>query len=417
MIRRAAFVAAVLLSLPLVSVSRAGVVYPEGATTLHFAFEGSPNGDFPVIRPPSPYAPEIGFGFVDSPTLIGNARGAQADHYLRFDADLPEGNYDVTVALGSPLTDSLVTVRAQAHRPYVAQVRTSRGETRRVTFTVNIHKDVSARNELNSDGRFHLELTGDHPSIMKLDIKPNTTAKTLYIAGDSTATDYNADPRVGWGQMFPLFFKPGGVAVSNAARSGRSAKSFIAEKRQEDIFRAIKPGDYLFLQFSHNDQKDAALTQDEWRKVLMTYVDGARERGAQPVLVTSIPRRQFDAAGKIVNSLGEFPDTMRALAKEQKLPLLDLNARATDFLNTLGPEASVAAFTHYAAGTYPNLPAAADNTHLSPYGAFHMARLLAEEIREKYPELAGELAEPPAVETDPAKFPASLAFSPLKDPK
>ncbi|HEY4328302.1 MAG TPA: hypothetical protein VGN88_01100, partial [Phycisphaerae bacterium] len=145
----------VLLSAVFLAVSSAfaGVFYPEGATTLHFAFEGSPNGDRPIVRPPALYAKESGFGFVDSPELVGNANGVQAPQFFRFDADLPEGNYDVSVTVGSPSAPSVTTIRSQEHRPMAVDVRTQARQTARVNFTVNLHKDPINKTEMNSDGR------------------------------------------------------------------------------------------------------------------------------------------------------------------------------------------------------------------------------------------------------------------------
>jgi lysophospholipase L1-like esterase len=215
--------------------------------------------------------------------------------------------------------------------------------------------------------------------------------------------------------MFALFFKPGEVAVCNMASSGRTAKSFIAEKRQESMFKTMKEGDYLFIQFSHNDMKDTTMTMDAWKTILMTYVDGARERKATPVFVTSIPRRQFDDQNKIKNSLGEFPQTMRDLAKEKQVALIDLNASATVFFNILGPEGTTKAYSHYPADMYTgHLAANADNTHLNPYGAYELAKLVAHEIQSSKLGLASHVVgnlEPQ--NPDPAKFPSSLNYNPL----
>src|SRR5471032_84992 len=114
----------------------AGPFYPEGATTLHFAFEGSPNGDRPIVRPPAIYHADDGFGFVDSPGLIGTALGVTAPKYFRFDVNLPAGTYDVTVTLGGTRDESVTRISAENHQPVVSDVHVARGEKVVKAFTV-----------------------------------------------------------------------------------------------------------------------------------------------------------------------------------------------------------------------------------------------------------------------------------------
>jgi hypothetical protein len=150
----------------------AGVFYPEGATTLHFAFEGSPNGDRPIVRPPAFYHADDGFGFVDSPDLIGTARGVTAPKRFRFDVNLPAGTYEVTVMLGGTEQESVTSIRAENQQPTVPEVRVARGETATKTFTVVVKRGRTGATALESDARLNLEFTGTNPSLMKLDIKP-----------------------------------------------------------------------------------------------------------------------------------------------------------------------------------------------------------------------------------------------------
>jgi lysophospholipase L1-like esterase len=165
------------------------------------------------------------------------------------------------------------------------------------------------------------------------------------------------------------------------------------------------------VQFATNDMKDRTLDAATWKGLLQTYIDVARKHQATCVLVTAQPRRQFDAQGKIINSLGSFPQWMRELAKEQNVPLIDLNAKATSFFETLGPDGSTKAFVHYPAGTFPTHPEAlADNTHLNAYGAFELAKLVAQGIKEQNLDLASHLAGDIATNPDPAKFPANLGY-------
>jgi len=153
----------------------AGVFYPDGATTLHFAFEGSPNGDRPVIRPPAFYRADDGFGFVDSPGLIGTARGVTAPKYFRFDVNMPAGTYDVSVVLGGGAGESGFGIKAENHQPMVQDVRVARGQSVTKTFTVTVKAATTAGGSLETDGRLTLEFEGTNPVLMKLDIKPAAT--------------------------------------------------------------------------------------------------------------------------------------------------------------------------------------------------------------------------------------------------
>jgi hypothetical protein len=150
----------------------AGVFYPDGATTMHVAFEGSPNGDRPIVRPPAFYRADDGFGFVDSPGLIGTARGVTAPKYFRFDVNLPAGTYEITVTLGGTEEESVTGIRAENHQPIVADVHVARGQSAVKTFTVTVRHGAAGDTSLEGDGRLTLEFEGTNPSLMKLDIKP-----------------------------------------------------------------------------------------------------------------------------------------------------------------------------------------------------------------------------------------------------
>lgn len=155
----------------------AGIFYPDGATTLHFAFEGSPNGDRPIVRPPSTYYVEDGFGFVDSPGLIGTSRGVSAPKYFRFDVNLPPGTYDVSVTLGGAAEESITNIKAENHLPMLQDIKVARGQNAVKTFTVTVKAGAKGTTSLEGDGRLTLEFEGTNPSLMKLDIKPTGAPK------------------------------------------------------------------------------------------------------------------------------------------------------------------------------------------------------------------------------------------------
>lgn len=212
---------------------------------------------------------------------------------------------------------------------------------------------------------------------------------TVYIAGDSTAADKYAAaaPEAGWGMALPFFLRQG-LTVSNHAVNGRSSKSFIDEGRLAPILDAIRPGDFLFIQFGHNDEKTADPTRytEPWttyQEHLLQYVKGARDGGARPVLLTSVERRKFDAATNAVPTHGDYPAAMRALAAEQQVPLLDIQAASLALWQQLGPEATKAYFHWLQPGESPNYPdGVQDNTHFHPPGAIAVARLVARALRD-----------------------------------
>ena len=216
---------------------------------------------------------------------------------------------------------------------------------------------------------------------------------TIYIAGDSTAAN-QTNVYVGWGQMLQVFFKPE-VVVDNRAANGRSSKSFIEEKRLDKISMAIQPNDYLLIQFGHNDQKpDERGTQPftTYPETLKKYIDAAREKGALPVLITSVHRRKFDENGVQQDTHGDYSEAVRRLAAVEQIPLIDLHKRSGELLAELGVEKSIALFTHVAPGVYEKFPnGIKDDTHFSEYGATEMAKLVVSEIRANVPQLAKNL--------------------------
>ena len=152
----------------------AGVFYPDVATTLHFTFQGSPGNDSPIVRPPAFYHADDGFGFVDSPGLIGTATGVTAPKYFRFDVNLPAGTYKVSVTLGGTSGESITSIKAENHQPMVSDVHVGRGGRGGVvqTFTVTVKHGPAGDTSLEGDGRLTLEFEGTNPSLMKLDIEP-----------------------------------------------------------------------------------------------------------------------------------------------------------------------------------------------------------------------------------------------------
>ncbi|OIK16167.1 rhamnogalacturonan acetylesterase [Bacillus sp. MUM 116] len=212
---------------------------------------------------------------------------------------------------------------------------------------------------------------------------------TIYLAGDSTVSNYpdTMAPRTGWGQVLPEFFNHN-VIIKNRAVPGRSSKSFITEGRLALILKQIHKGDYLFIQFGHNDEKykdPKRFTKpfSTYKSFLKQYIDGARQKGATPVLVTPMERRRFSSDGKVLETHGNYPASMRELGRDEHVSVIDLNAKSKRLYQRLGPEKTKELFMWIEPGTNPNYPRGVeDNTHFQDKGAMEIAKMIVEGIRE-----------------------------------
>jgi lysophospholipase L1-like esterase len=361
-----------------------------------------------------------GFDLKTTPEVASSYCSSEKPFY--FSVNVPEGNYRVTVELGSNAA-SVTTVRAESRRLMLEKIATAAGKSAKRSFDVNVryvrinsapanlvhlksHEDES----LDWDTKLTLEFNGEHPGFRSITIAP-IDEPTIYLAGDSTVVDQRTEPWTAWGQILPRFFRTG-IVISNQAESGETMRSFENEKRFEKIFSTIKKGDYLFFQFAHNDQKpENGVPLDLYRKLLATYIDKARAAGATPVLVTSTMRRAFDDNGKIKDTFAGYPQAMQEIAKEKRVTLIDLNAMSKTMWESMGVEGSIKAFVHYPANTFPNQTAAiADNTHFNAYGAYELARCMVLEIQESDLALKKWLV-PDAGHFDPAHPDAQPTFS------
>ncbi|WNB85638.1 rhamnogalacturonan acetylesterase [Cellulomonas sp. ATA003] len=211
---------------------------------------------------------------------------------------------------------------------------------------------------------------------------------TVYVAGDSTAATYawHEAPRAGWGQALGEFLRDE-VDVVNLAWSGASSRSFAEAGLLNRILDRIQPGDVLLISFGHNDSKTDDRGTDPYttyQSTLLRYVDGARARGAQPVLVTPVERRRFTDTGAVRTSHGEYPEAMRQLAQREDVPLVDLTALSLERWAELGPNGTTGEFLHLAPGERPNYPdGVADNTHFGARGAIELARLVVGDLKDQ----------------------------------
>jgi lysophospholipase L1-like esterase len=212
---------------------------------------------------------------------------------------------------------------------------------------------------------------------------------TIYSIGDSTmATKVNPDtnPEFGWCQVLPIFFKSD-VIIDNRAVNGRSTKSFIAEKKWEAVYKVLKPGDYVFIQFGHNDGKVTDSLRytnphTAYRYNLIQFVKEAREKGAIPILFSPIARRNFNEQGVLISKHETYPMEMRLVAQEFNVPFIDMEYLTESLEIAYGPEKSKQLHLHFKPGEVPYYPEGKDDdTHLSIKGATEIAKIAVSQLR------------------------------------
>jgi lysophospholipase L1-like esterase len=211
----------------------------------------------------------------------------------------------------------------------------------------------------------------------------------VFLIGDSTMADKPLadNPERGWGQMFPMFFNDQ-IEIENFAKNGRSTKSFIDEGRWKTVYDKLHQGDYVFIQFGHNDEKEYDSTRyaaphTTYKANLLKFISESKMKGATPVLITPVARRKFDDNNKLVKTHGDYPAVVREVAKEQDIPLVDLEKRSEKFFSELGPEKTKEIFLWVSPGEYKSLPKGKeDNTHFQQDGAIKIAELVIDGMKE-----------------------------------
>lgn len=355
-----------------------------------------------AIAPGAPYAPNVG--------------GYESDGALSL--PLPEGNWRITLDLGSDAHAGQTTVKAENRRLMVLNAATARGQSVTRRFIVHVHNAALGAVPENAPGGDHVRLRPDQaaqrnwddrltleflgtPAVRSVTAEP-AQGPTIFLVGDSMVADHPREPTASWGQILPLMLDDT-VAVANYAESGATLKSFLADLRLDKVLSLIKPGDYLFIQFGHNDQKAQwpqtyVEAHTTYRAYLNATIAEARRRGATPVLVTSPERRNFDAAGRIIPSLGDYPAVMREVARAERIPLIDLNRASILLYEALGPDRAPAMFNDDGR----------DKTHYNGWGAWMGARIIADGIRAEIPALAPHIT---SARFDPAR-PEKVAIPP-----
>lgn len=353
---------------------------PEMNENYQFYFgEGNKKG-FLKIGEQTVYGPDSPYGY----DLNSMPHG---DGPFFFSIDLPEGNYKITVTLGDKERPTNTTIKAESRRLILENIDVPKGEFVSKSFIVNIRNKkigesdsvrIKPREEgkLNWDNKLTLEVNGIQPGLQTMVIE-SVSVPTVFLAGNSTVVDQDNEPWCGWGQMLPRFMKPE-IAIANYAESGEAGNSFISAKRFAKILTKMEEGDYLMIEFGHNDQKQKGENRGpftSYKESLKYMIDETRKKGGTPILITPMHRRRFDENNKIINTLEEYPEAMRQLAREEGVMLVDLNNMSRILYEAWGPEESKKAFVHYPAGTFPGqTDALEDNTHFNAYGGYQLCK-------------------------------------------
>ena len=342
------------------------------------------------------YSATAGFDLGAAPTTFTGGACA-SDKPFFFSIPATDGDYKVTLVLGGP-SASTTTLRAESRRLLLLEKSLPAGASHTETFVINVRlphitgtdSDVKLKpreiGALDWDNKLTLEFNGEHPAVRSITVQRVTNIPTVYLAGDSTVVDQDKEPWAAWGQMLPLFVTDR-VSIANDAESGETIKSFLGERRWPKILSTLKRGDYVLIQFAHNDQKPGSgfVSIPEYKDLMKRFVAEAKAKGATTILVTAMNRRNFDDDGKIRQTLGDYPQATRDVAAELHLGLIDLNAMSKSLFEAMGPEGTLKAFVHYPANTFPGqADELKDDTHFNSYGAYELARAIVQTIRDQH---------------------------------
>lgn len=364
------------------------------------------------------YSDAVGYGYdvVEAPT-------DKSVTPFYFSVKVPDGNYRVTVRLGSKKRAGETTVRAESRRMMVEKCVTRKGQFQEYSFIINkrcvvipSYKGINGKEttpstvrikpgevgSLTWDEKLTLEFNGASPCVQSISIEPDTTATTVFLCGNSTVVDQGKEPWASWGQMFtrwfvsapspstqhpsPNTYHPTPIAIANYAESGLTATSFMSQNRLEKILSVIKEGDYVICEFGHNDEKEKGPGTGAWYHytvALKKFVDMVRAKKGNIIFCTPTQRRMFDADGRIKNSHGDFPAAMKTVAARENVPLIDINAETKTLFETMGVEDSKHLLVHYPMGTFPwQVKKFSDNTHFNPFGAYEVSKLVVMGLKQ-----------------------------------
>ncbi|MGN6726796.1 MAG: rhamnogalacturonan acetylesterase [Tepidisphaeraceae bacterium] len=407
---------------PVLTALAAGTALADSPRQFVFGTGPAPEGATRVTADTT-YTPAAGFGLEPGAGVASSAAGLTGTDFL-FSVKVPEGNYRVTITLGDPNADSDTAVKAESRRVVFPLTHVAKGQTRQLVATLNTHTpridDQSAVHVLpremtaaikSWDDKLTLEFLGKHAAVQGVTIEKDDHAITLFIAGDSTVTDQPVEPWAAWGQLLPQFFNSN-VAVANYAESGRTLRSFKGDLRWAKILSQVKPGDYVFIQFGHNDMKETGPgvgPYTTFSQSLRNYIDDVKARKATPVVITPMHRRRFKG-NEIQETFGDYPDAIRKVAWQEGVTLIDLHEMSKPLYEAFGPDKSTQLFVHFPANSYPGqTKALKDDTHFRAFGADQIARCIVQGIRDQKLPIAADIREDvptfdPSKPNDPAKY-------------
>lgn len=324
-----------------------------------------------------------------------------------FSVAVPDGNYRVTVTIGNKKKAGQTVVRAESRRHYFDVLDTKRGKYETVSFIVNKHSpkiDDKTNVKLkpremsykNWDDSLNLSFCGPMPAVRHIRIEPVEDVTTVFLCGNSTVVDQEDEPWSSWGQMITRWFDDR-VVVANFAESGLSCTSFLVQLRLDKILTQLKRGDYVIVEFGHNDEKEKKPGDGAWysySRNLKIFADRVRAAGGNIIYCTPTARRSFNNEGRISNTHGDYPEAMKSVARREQVPLIDLTQMSTTLYETLGEEGSKKVLVHYPAGTFPGQDKPlADNTHFNTFGAWEIAKLVVMGLKQIQSPLVGHLRE------------------------
>ncbi len=302
---------------------------------------------------------------------------------LFFSVAVPQGNYTVTVIFGNAADSSSTTVTAENRRLLFDRVKTAPGtfvrksvtvrrmETRSIDGSVTMSIKDRELSYYTWDKVLTLRITGSKPAVCGIEITKTDDALTLFLCGNSTVVDQLTRPWTSWGQMLPNFIDSG-VAVANYAESGLTSGNFLAMKRLSKLLTEVTEGDYVFVEFGHNDQKVASEVA-AYPDNLKTFRDQITARGAVPVFVTPTARQTENDP---LTSIGGLAQTMRETARSLGVACIDLNRMVIDLKTALGADTK-----------YLYMHTEGDQTHFCEYGAYEIARCVMKGLEEEFPSL------------------------------
>jgi lysophospholipase L1-like esterase len=380
---------------------------------------GAVEPGFVQVLPEHEYSSERGHGFEpgaglqaverDGPDAL-SGDGVTSDTAFYFSVKVPEGNYRVSVTLGDRINETTTTVKAELRRLMVEALPTKAGEFATREFIVNVRRPqiaavgtvragevrLKAPRETTQeawawDENLTLEFNGRQPTVCAVEIE-RVEVPTIFLLGDSTVCDQSREPYASWGQMFTRFFAPT-VAIANHGESGETYRDSLGRRRLDKIVSVMKPGDYLLMQFGHNDQKQIAAGSGgpftTYKEEIRRHVEAVRTVGGVPVLISPMERRGFDAEGRVIPSLADYAEATHEL----ETAFIDLNALSKPLYEALeaqGKDVSLQAF------------APKDNTHHNNYGAYQIVQCVLMGLQATGLEIARHIS-PDFSAYDPAR--------------